>query len=563
MKTRKEIQQELNTLKFVWNMAKGEHTKILIVVIISILAGIIPAGIAFFAKNYLNSFSAIIANTFSNDNLILFLSLILVGIFLKIASGIIMGYAMPNVKKNIDTACVKKFAMLPHTYIADCLDNRVIMSVSMESGMIAALIPMVYNSFIKAPVTVLGFVILLLFVSPLLTLICILLIFTIVVGVTLFRKTIKELNKTTYDKIGDLHQYFAEWLNGYKVFVVSNAVNYIEKQLLNIVNDLNKLMKKMTKIGAFQSLLIELATIIIVILFITAATKSTFTNKTLNIGEFILFPTAILFIRGEILKIIDGYMQLARTESAAKRILGIINYPVAKTLDKEILIEKINSLTLKNVSFAYKNSEHILDNANATFTRGKIHTIIGRSGAGKTTFINLCLRLRNAESGLIFYNNKEIQSIAEQSLMDKIGLVEQEPFIFEGTLAENIYFDKTPNIKYVLELLQNFELAHLAKNESEFYNTRIGQRGRLLSTGEKQRIALIRALVRNVDVIFFDEATSNLDTCNTKKIIDCIKDIAKDRLVICVSHDIMLIEQSKIIYEISRGKIYEKQYGKQ
>jgi ABC-type multidrug transport system fused ATPase/permease subunit len=556
MKNREDIKREIHTLKFVWKMAKGEHGKILTVVMMNILSGLIPAAVAFFIKNYLDAGLSSAGNVLNDENLILFLSLLISGIFIKMTAGIITGYAMANVRKNIEITCIGKFSRLPHSYISDCMDNRVIMSISMESKIILGLIPMVYNSFIKAPVTVTGFVILMMFVSPALTLISILLICTVIVGSLFFRKTIKHLTRTSYNRIGDLHQYFAEWLSGYRIFVASNAVKFIEKQLTGVSKEISVLSKRITKIGAIQSLSIEIISITLTILFVIIASENTFTGKIFNPGELLLFPAAILFIRGEILKIIAGYMQLASAESAAKRIMDIIEYPVVDTFGDNGFDEPVHSLTLKNVSFAYNNStKKILDNADITFTRGKLHTIIGRSGAGKTTFINLCLRLRMPDSGAILYNGKEINAFSEENLMRKIGLVEQEPFIFEGTLAENIFFDRTPDTQYVLKLLKDLELEHLAKNESELFNTGIGQRGRMLSTGEKQRIAIIRALVKNVDVIFFDEATNNLDAWNTEKIIEYIKPIANDKLIICVSHDIMLIRKSDIVYELNNGKI--------
>jgi len=556
MKKQENIQQEINVLKFVWKMAKGEHGKIITVIFISILSGTLPAGIAYFAKNYINSYSHNVANALNNENLILLFSLIIGNIFIKMASGLIMGYAMPNVKRNIEISCIKKFATFPYAYISDCIDNRIIMSLSIESRMISELIPMVYNSFIKAPITVLGFVILLTFISPMLMLICILLVSTVIAGVLFFRKTIKQLNRISYNRIGDLHQYFAEWLGGYKVFVAASAVSFIGKQLVNVAKELSELSKKITKINAIQSLTIEMITIALTVLFVIVASKNTFTNQIFHIGELIVFPAAILFIRGEILKIIAGYMQLASTESAAKRLMDVIEYPESNTFEYDKLDEQIDYLSFKEVSFSYDNStKKILDNATVTFKRGKIHTIIGRSGTGKTTFINLCLRLRIPQSGSIFYNGKEIHALSEENLMSKTGLVEQEPFIFEGSLAENIFFDKPVDVNYALDLLKDFELEHLAKDESELLNTRIGQRGRQLSTGEKQRIAVIRTLVRNVDVVFFDETTSNLDTWNTEKIIKCIKRIANDKLVICVSHDILLIRESDMLYELTNGKI--------
>jgi ABC-type multidrug transport system fused ATPase/permease subunit len=557
MKKREDIKREINTLKFVWEMAKGEHAKIIVVIFLNILSGTLPAAIAWFLKNYFNDNSLNFNFLIQQEELILFVGIIVCGIFLQMITKLIMGYTMLNIKRNIEISCVKKISTLPHSYISDCIDNRIIMTLSIESNMLTSLIPMVYRSFIKAPVTILGFVVVLMLVSPMLTLVCMCLILTVVAGVLLFRKTIKRLNKTSYNRIGDLHNYFSEWLSGYRVFIASNAAHFIENQLMDVSKELSGLSKKLAKISTIQSLIIEILTISVTILFVIIATRQTVSHTLLNISELILFPAAILFIRGEVLNVIYGYMQLAGTESAAKRIIDVMEYPVVKNISAQNnFTEKINSLTLKNLSFSYKKTEKmVLDNVNIRFERGKIHTIIGRSGAGKTTFVNLCMRLRQPDIGTILYNEHDISAFPENNLLDKISLVEQEPFIFEGTIAENIFFDKQPDTDYALKLLEEFELTHLAKDEAEFFNIRIGKKERQLSTGEKQRIALIRVLVKKTDVVFFDEVTGNLDAFNSEKIIDCIKEIAKEKIVICVSHDLMLIQASDMLYEIINGKI--------
>ena len=558
MKKYTDVKREAKLLRFVWKMAKGEHGKIITVFSVNIISALIPAGIAYYLKQHIDINSLNFTKLFNKEDLILFLTLFICGIFLQTITGLIMGYTMPNIKRNIEINSIKKFAKLPHAYITDCIDNRIIMSLSIESGMISALIPMIYRSFIKAPVTILGFVTILLLVSPTLTLICLLLISTVIIGVLLFRKAIKQLNKTMYNRIGDLHQYFTEWLAGYKVFVTSNATRFIENQLISVSEELAGLSKKMTKIGAFQSITIEFITIIVAIIFVLTATQSQInTNNIFNIGELLLFPAAILFIRSETLKIIYGYVQLTGTESATRRILDIIEYPLPESPGNETIPEAIESLSFDNVSFNYKDYPEnvVFNSASVSFKKGMVNTIIGRSGSGKTTFINLCMRLRLPCSGTILYNSKDINTISEENLLCRVALVEQEPFIFEGTLAENIFFDKKIDASFVLDLLVQFDLSYLAKTDIELFTTQIGQRARQLSTGEKQRIAIVRALVKNADIIFFDEVTSNLDSHNAEKIIEYIKIISKDKLTICVSHDLMLIQESQVLYEIKNGEI--------
>lgn len=559
MKKYADIKREAKVLRFVWKMAKGEHGKIITVFFINILSALIPAGIAYFVKLYMDFHSVNFTNLFNKEDLILFLTLFVSGIFLKTIAGLIMGYAMPNIKRNIEISCIKKFAALPHAYISDCIDNRIIMTLSIESGMILGLIPMVYRSFIRAPITIFGFVMVLIFVSPVLTCICLILISTVVVGVLLFRKAIKRLNKQTYDRIGDLHQYFSEWLSGYRIFVVSNATRFIEKQLIHVSKELAGLSKRMAKINAFQTITIEIITIAITIVFVLIAAKSQVTSDNVfNIGELLLFPTAILFIRGEILNIIYGYMQLAGTESAARRIIDIIEYPLSESSGNEVIAETIDSLAFNHVTFRYDEaSGNIFNAASMTFEKGLLNTITGRSGVGKTTFINLCVHLRLPCVGAILYNSKDISVVSEKNLLDRIALVEQEPFIFEGTLAENLFFDREPDIPLALAMLDRFKLAYLAQNADEIQQLKVGARGRQLSTGEKQRIAIIRALVRNPEVIFLDEITSNIDASAAAIIIEVIVSLAAEKLVVCVSHDERLIDRSGRIFRIDNGKIYE------
>lgn len=557
MKKADSLKKELNILKFVWKMASGEHGKMLTVMIIKILIAVIPACIAYFVKNYIDGQPDVFYNTIHNENLLFFLTIIICGIFLKLLSDLIMGRTIPEVKRKIEVCYIKKFATLPHSYITDYIDNRIIITLSLESRLISSLIPMVYRSFIMAPITILAFVAILLFVSPVLTAICLVLISMIFAGVTFFRKKIKRLNKDTYNKIADQHQYFSEWLEGYKVFITSNAPEYIERQLLKISDNVAHLSKKIASVTVLQSMIIELVTIMIAILFVIVASKNPVSNNILNLGELLLFPTAILFIRNEILNIVYGYVQLTGTESAATRIIEVVDHSLCPVVSGiENLKNPVTSITFSNVSFCYENSaKDVLCQADIILKKGKVNTIVGRSGIGKTSFINLCMRLRLPNNGTIFYNQQDIHNISEENLMSRIALVEQEPFIFDASLIENIYFDRHPDIEYVLSLLNDFGLSYLAKTKDELFNTLIGKKGRQLSTGEKQRISIIRALVKNADVIFFDEITSNLDSWNTRKIIDCVHKIAENKLVVCVSNDLMFIGESDVLYEIINGKL--------
>ena len=556
MKKYSDIKREVSVLKFVWKMAKGEHAKILSVLPIGILSAMLPAIAAYLIKTFIDNNELNFTKILNKDDMALYFSIFICGVFLNILSRFIMGHAMPNIKRNIDICCVRKISTLPYSYISDYVDNRIIMTLSVESVILSNLIPMVYNSFIKAPVAILGFIIILIFISPLLTLICFILIGTIIVGILLFRKAVKRLNEKLYNRIGDLHQYFSEWLSGYKVFMLSGATSFAEKKINQVSVESSDLSKRITTVNSLQTFIIEIITIIATVFFVWLTIQSSISGNASGISKLILFPAAILFIRGEVLKIIYGYMQLAGAESAARRIIDIIEFPECAQTSAELSCKTIESITFKDVTFGYKDScTKVFDSANITLQKGEVNTIIGRSGTGKTTFINLCMRLREPDSGSVMYNTEDISSVLPEKLSHRVALVEQEPFIFDGTLAENIFFDAEQDTEYALKLLKKFDLSFLADNKENLYKTQIGTNHRLLSTGEKQRISIIRALVKNTDVIFFDEVTSNLDHHNTKMIINHICELAESKLVICVSHDLMLIKNSTRLYEIKDSVI--------
>ena len=187
-----------------------------------------------------------------------------------------------------------------------------------------------------------------------------------------------------------------------------------------------------------------------------------------------------------------------------------------------------------------------------------VNCVTGRSGEGKTTLLNICMGLRLPDKGSVIYNKIDIHEGKNTWIYKKIALIEQEPFIFEGSVGDNIFLGRKEDPEKALQMLRTLQLQHLANTVNELNTTMIGGRYRQLSTGEKQRLAVIRAAIRDIDVIFLDEATSNIDTNNTKILIDFINELAKEKLIISVSHDMSFISNSTNVFILENGSLTQK-----
>ena len=247
--------------------------------------------------------------------------------------------------------------------------------------------------------------------------------------------------------------------------------------------------------------------------------------------------------------------------SAALRILPIVDTQnLIKNADNaepiKITDGKIN---FKNISFKYnKDEKNVLDNVNLEFDGGKMTALVGHSGSGKSTILNLIPRFYQAQSGEILIDEQLVDKCTIESLRNHISLVTQETTLFDDTIKNNI--------KYANESASDHEIMNVAKlsNSHDFidklpdkYETKIGENGFRLSGGEKQRLSIARAMLKKSSIILLDEATSSLDTETESKIQEALKLLTKNKTTIVIAHRLSTILNSNNIYLINKGKVID------
>ncbi|MBN2726429.1 ABC transporter ATP-binding protein [Candidatus Mcinerneyibacteriota bacterium] len=278
----------------------------------------------------------------------------------------------------------------------------------------------------------------------------------------------------------------------------------------------------------------------------------------MNLGAFITFFVAAGNASTPIRRLSNLHLMVQRTTASASRIFEIMNVenPILKTqgtLEKESID---GTVTLENVTFSYDTGEEILKDINLHVKKGEVVALVGPSGGGKTTLVNLIPRLYDCTQGAVTIDGIDIRKFKLANLRSHIAMVSQTNFLFSGTIAENIgYTQASPDNEAIIEAAKAAYAHDFIMDLPRQYDTEIGERGVKLSGGQKQRIAIARAVLRNPSILIFDEATSALDTESEKYVQDAINNMIQDRTTFIVAHRLSTILHADRIIVIHRGRI--------
>ncbi|HPJ70768.1 MAG TPA: ABC transporter ATP-binding protein, partial [Candidatus Mcinerneyibacteriales bacterium] len=278
----------------------------------------------------------------------------------------------------------------------------------------------------------------------------------------------------------------------------------------------------------------------------------------MNLGAFITFFVAAGNASTPIRRLSNLHLMVQRTTASASRIFEIMNVenPILKTqgtLEKEAIA---GTVTFENVTFSYGTGEEILKDINLHVKKGEVVALVGPSGGGKTTLVNLIPRLYDCTRGAVTIDGTDIRQFKLANLRSHIAMVSQTNFLFSGTIAENIgYTQASFDNEAIIEAAKAAYAHDFIMDLPRQYETEIGERGVKLSGGQKQRIAIARAVLRNPSILIFDEATSALDTESEKYVQDAINNMIKDRTTFIVAHRLSTILHADRIIVIHRGRI--------
>ncbi len=278
-----------------------------------------------------------------------------------------------------------------------------------------------------------------------------------------------------------------------------------------------------------------------------------------TLGELSRFTSYVGMLYTPLRWLLQLPRQLADVSVSASKVFEILeeNTDVRDTEDCVDLDIK-GDIEFDNVYFGYKVYNPVLKDINIKLEQGKMYGIVGHSGAGKSTMINLILRLYDVTQGKITIDGVDIRKISQESLRSQVGVVLQETYLFEGTVLENITYAK-PDATFE-EVVQAAKIAHCHEFITKLpdgYNTRVGNKGHTLSGGERQRVAIARAILHNPKIIILDEATASLDTETERQIQEGLAELCRGRTTIAIAHRLSTLSNADSLIVLDKGRLVE------
>lgn len=282
-----------------------------------------------------------------------------------------------------------------------------------------------------------------------------------------------------------------------------------------------------------------------------------FSNRNINVSGVLMciFLAAEFFLP---MRLLGGFFHIGMNGmKASDRIFAFLDLPEQKRGEEEITGNKIN-ISLDNVSFSYDESREVLHDISMNIDSCSLVSIVGVSGSGKSTIAGILLGKNHYYSGSIKVNGTEHREISSKSLMENFTMIGHNSWVFKGTVRENLLMgNPTATDAELLDALDNVNLRNFLESQSGL-DTRVESNASNFSGGQKQRLALARALLHDTPVYIFDEATSNIDADSEEAIMTAVKQIAKKKTVILISHRLANVTDSDAIYMLKDGKIIEK-----
>ena len=371
----------------------------------------------------------------------------------------------------------------------------------------------------------------------------------------------KRMGKVTNElmvRASDLNAYLIEIFKNHKITKIFQQENFEKTRALEKLNNYKEKSEKIQIILVRNSPVMEFLTGVMIALLIFISAKLIYLNQ-LEVSNFFSFLAAMMLAYQPVRSLATLHMEVQRGLSGARRLLPIIdNIPNIKNSPraKDLIIHQ-GKIDFTNVEFFYpKNKTKILKNINLSIPGKKMTALVGLSGAGKSTILNLIPRFYDRSRGDILIDNQSIFNVTLNSLRKEISLVSQDTTLFDDTIKNNIkYANLHASDDEIIKATKHSYANEFIEKLPDQYETFIGENGIRLSGGEKQRLSIARALLKKSSIILLDEATSSLDADTEEKIQDAINLLTKGRTTIVIAHRLSTILNSEKIYVIDDGMV--------
>ncbi len=379
----------------------------------------------------------------------------------------------------------------------------------------------------------------------------------IILSVNSFGRRVLIASEKSQESTSNLAGLIGESINGMSTIRAFAAENWIENRFYKRLRTNKQAKYKTLKLLAFQHPVVGFVEAfgILAILGLGAARIN---QGLLTSEEFSSFFAAILMLIDPISHVSTNFNDYKQAEASIKRLKNINQEPVE---DGKENLQRISNcegkISFKKVNFAYEKDNQVLKNINLEIKRGEVTAFVGASGAGKSTMLALILKFITPNNGDIFIDDKNLKILNTKDIRKNIALVQQQPFLFSGTIIDVIRMGRNFTKEEVIESARKANAHNFIQKLPEKYETEISERGSNFSGGQIQRIAIARAILGNPSILLLDEATSALDAESESEVQKGLNRAMKDRTVIVIAHRLATTQEANEIVVFDKGKIIE------
>ena len=474
---------------------------------------------------------------------------------------VIMINVAEEVRKDIQTDMFATLIKADTQLVDNKHSGKFISNLTNDVNMITNLVSTSILNLFKDSLTLIGLLGVMFYQNWKLSLIAIIMIPVSSFAARSLGKRIGKVTKQQMTNAGILTSYLIEIFKNHKLIKIFQRENYEKKRANEYIYNFKENNRKINVIFVRAAPIMEMLTGIMIafLIFISAKLIS---NNELEVSNFFSFLAAMMLAYQPVRSLATLNIGIQQGLSGASRVLPIIDEEQTiedKTESKELIVQS-GKIEFENVSFRYtKNEEQILNSISLEIPGNKMTALVGHSGAGKSTILNLIPRFYNVLKGDIKIDNQSIYESTIYSLRKNISLVSQDTLLFDDTIRNNIsYANPKASIEEIEEAARFSFANEFIEKLPNKYETLIGENGIRLSGGEKQRLSIARAILKKSSIILLDEATSSLDADTESKIQEAIAFLTKGRTTIVIAHRLSTILNSDKIYVVDKGNVVDK-----
>ena len=431
------------------------------------------------------------------------------------------------------------------------LISRTTNDIDRIRSIVSSMIPELTREFI----TIIGLLCVVIYQSPKLAFFALVVMPVAIYPISRLAKRMKKISKQSQEKTSDITSALSEIFTNIEIIKANNAQEYEHSRFVDENNKFFKLNLKSVKIEQLVSPLMETIGSIGVAAVIIIGGKDVIDGH-INMGAFFSFLTALFMLYTPLKRIVNIYNKMQDAIAASERTFFLMD-KVSQIKDgQKELNEEINLIKFNDVRLSYGDKE-VLKGINLEANKSEFIALVGSSGGGKSSLMNLLMRFYDVNGGEILINGINLKDIKIHSLRQNIGLVTQRVYIFNDTVAKNVAYGREFNEDAVINALKLANAYEFVSKLDDGINTILNEFGTNLSGGQRQRIAIARALYQNPQILIFDEATSALDNESEKEITKAINNLRSKKIIFVIAHRLSTVENADKIAVLSDGKIID------